>query len=713
MAELQFQGTWDASLGAFPTVATGLNNLYYLVSAAGEVNGYSFDYGDWLIYIKEGSSEKWYKTSGGILQVNVGESLSPSVADPGVYTKITVDASGNVVDGDILEGSDIPSHEQSAETITDLESAARKAVGPMFVNTPNSKAVVFNFDTVTNTVSADVKYDNQTIVKNQYGQLSAVAMEIKPHTHNVSDIKGLATGLLAAEDQTLSKSAYIGNTISETFDDIASLLDKASETFSKLLPEKPLKVSEVSLSLRNTTPYTAKALTDEVCSPVVDITTPQVGTPLSPDDITGLFYNGDLGKLSARIDDEMVGEVELSEENDIGTYDALTVEADIDPYLGETGKEGFYKGLRASITPPADLTEGLHLFSLSHDEDTAEMKVHVDNPASSEMITIEGASLASSHNKTAKWLSGVPSISNTDPIIISGFTVKNAVSQYYNASYVAQIISPCISTVYKQVVTHDQPSKGSYGDAIVDGSVITLPENIVDDSISFSIEGLNSKGTLGVPFVLNTGLRVDATTESERIFSGDPTLLFPVLDDEVFDSSKSLVEEEYTGELQKKGITTNLSQYMWPAGDYTSFTEEAPDYTDAPGAEIPELDGEWRWATFKLPNELSNKTSCIINLDRATGVFSTNINKETSNLLIYAKVAGPLETGWLNCNKAYPGIGTPDEDGDAAMLSGDEATTGISKKITFGSVSRSGDLYIRVAIKKDSGLAFAGISIAY
>lgn len=93
---------------------------------------------------------------------------------PGYYAKVRIDDEGNIVDVADLEAIDLPLHTHKFADILEedvLEEKISSILSTFFVNT-GSNAVVFSYDKKTRTISADVNIDEETIVKNEYGQLA-------------------------------------------------------------------------------------------------------------------------------------------------------------------------------------------------------------------------------------------------------------------------------------------------------------------------------------------------------------------------------------------------------------------------------------------------------------------------------------------------------------------------------------------------------------
>lgn len=95
---------------------------------------------------------------------------------PGYYVKLRLDDEGNIIEAiDQLEESDLPSHTHSIQDLDEkeLKDKISEVLETFFANNPNC-AVKFDYDRNTQTISADVEVDGETIDKNEYGQLSVI-----------------------------------------------------------------------------------------------------------------------------------------------------------------------------------------------------------------------------------------------------------------------------------------------------------------------------------------------------------------------------------------------------------------------------------------------------------------------------------------------------------------------------------------------------------
>ena len=93
-----------------------------------------------------------------------------------------------------------------------------------------------------------------------------------------------------------------------------------------------------------------------------------------------------------------------------------------------------------------------------------------------------------------------------------------------------------------------------------------------------------------------------------------------------------------------------------------------------------------------------------------------NDSKVTSGISMYARVDGAnpsVSTLWVNCNSPYspgnnPGSGST--QGDPAMDSSNSTLT--QKAITFGTASKTGDLFVRIGLPLGSSVKFSGLTIS-
>ena len=496
---------------------------------------------------------------------------------------------------------------------------------------------------------------------------------------------------------------------------IVEATDQINEILAKLAPPKPINLSAMTLAFKTVSPYTAaESGSGTTRTAVVNSTQPAITTPTGADTINTLFYDGESGTLTATIDSVPAGSRVLSTGSDVGVYTSLNIVADNDPWFGTAGKANFWKGLRAEIDPATTLALGVHVVSMTHSSSgsTPSFTFYVDNPAVTMSVT--GATITTLP-PMSKYLSGVPSIQPSSSFVISAFTAVGVVGQYYNSTNVATItcnVSGVSSASCAATSVPATPTAGTYANASAGSKTLVMPASAYSENVSFTLIPYNSRGITGTTASLSSGYRIDTTTETERVCSGDGTDPYPAISSTsglcgaTFDSTISLIGAN-ASELQKIN-----SHYIWPINtSYASYVGSGgagPNYTGAAGVTVTGHVGTWRWATYKFASEFSNNSAFTLAFTSPSG-FSADSNQITANMLIYAKVVGASGTGWLDANAAYPGAGTPVLDGDPAMVAGNSDAS--NKRITFGPVVRTGDLYIRVAVKSSSGIQFNGVTI--
>lgn len=456
---------------------------------------------------------------------------------------------------------------------------------------------------------------------------------------------------------------------------VQGALDQVSNFLGLLAPTPPVDLSGLTLTVTGV--YTAlEETTGTSRSTVTDDTTPTA--------YVNNFYDGDTGTLTAEVDSSTTGTRILSTADDSGTYGDLVITNDEDPYAGVPGQAGFYKQLDANVTPAAPLSLASHTLQLKHTVtgDSALYTVYIDDPG---VTTISGVSHTLPGSNT-RYVSGVPSLDVAENITID-FTLNNAVSEFYNATRVAALTSS--QTTTQNLNPASVPAKGAT--IAFTGETCPIIASAYSEDVTIAITGYNSKNVAGTPSNESTNARVDTVSdESTRLVSGSGQ--YPAAGYGGAYNSSTDLKATYTEELQLLN-----GKYQRPGGNYTANLPDAgPDYSSGMGA------GD-RWVTFQ-PTTLTNASSFQLNILNSEGTWS---GIETTGIKIYAKVQGA--TDWIDCNAAYPLSGSPSSDGDPAMIFASSSAT--AKVVTFGSTTRSGDLYIRIGLPDASNKKFSGISI--
>jgi len=772
-----FEGSWDPSTGAFPIVPSSVTSAYYLVTGAGKVGNFSFGEGDWLIYLEEEGTApntgSWYRTTGGIIQLaTTTQQASFTAADisdfaAAVNSAIIVDnttivkepstgelkviagaGQTQVIDEDDDEDDTyVAPHGHVSTDVSDFVSAVRTALGPTSANTPFfsntalTNAVVFSYNNSTHTVSADVKIDNQTIIKNKYGQLVAG----KPQPMAITDILGLTDylnnyvsqfadpttqklGATAPNGSAWKPAGYhdftevkIGDAFYLLNVDVVDLKKSIADlnaSFAGVIPVPPPALSSSVIPILDPSvtfheAYLAGASSPTVIGVTLDTTPPTL--PTAP--FFKGFSAGPAGTLEVFIDGASAGKITQLDSgvDQTGvTAGALTITEDQDSYLAEPAFHNLFKSVRVKIEPKVNLKEGRHVYSIQEvlpglgTFNSGSVSVDVDIPADPDEMDILAVPDPFSPMPSAHFVSGVPVMDTSFLYHIPSITAEGVVGYTYGRN-IARVSGyntlidteadlPAASVPVK-------PAVGTYGDAVT-GSFSFHVLDEYNENAAINIYPYNSIGVIGHALTIPLG-RVDNTTETNRVYSGDPNIQFPSIDTtsgcgSPWKASKSLVSVEYSGELQKL-----RKVYQWPVGNYTSIG--GPDYTDATGT--------WRWVTLKLASGVVGRVAFTLSfIGGNTDSWTCDpYTRSTDGIRIYAKLGN---SGWVDCNSPYRGLGVADTNGASSMdVAGHQSyeTTAKVKRVTLGPSSANasqGDLYVRVALPKESTKQFADILVS-
>lgn len=457
---------------------------------------------------------------------------------------------------------------------------------------------------------------------------------------------------------------------------------------NKLKPTQPPNLSSGQLTISGI--YTAfESGSGAAHTDCTNNTKPSI-TPNGP------FFDGDAGTLTAKLDGITVGTRVLSAADDAGTYGALIITSDVDPYADQDGKRGFYKELYANIMPTASLAISSHSARLTHSitGSTPLANFHVDDPQSPTVTNISFTPPFTS----SRYISGVPSLSTADSLQI-GFKVNNAVRSHYGA------LGAQLTSAHTQGMSF--PIIGAPSNEAVltfSGTLQVLP-NVYTETASVNIVGLNSMQQPGPAATGSGPIRIDTVSNEVRVNSGIGAT--PTVFGGPFSSNNDI-----SGILSANEELQLLNGlYQWPRGNYTGNTPVVgPNYSNVT---VPS-DG-YRWVTFQ-PISLVNANGFILTINGAQNWVSSD-SYTTVGVRIFARVVlnGSPAIAWVDCNSPYPGVGIPGGNSvrqlDPAMVAGDVNTNATSKRVTFGPVVRSGLLYIRIGLMRTGGQKFTSISV--
>ncbi len=464
-----------------------------------------------------------------------------------------------------------------------------------------------------------------------------------------------------------------GDKVEDAFDKIETLL-------GLLLPAKPVDLSTITMVL--TAAYSAREFgTGTPRTTITNIATPIVTATN--------FYDGKAGILTAFIDTVSVGNRILTPADDSGIYGSLKITDDSDPYIGQTGKEGFWKKLVAFISPLTSLSYGLHTFKMTHSvSGTSTLQTYIDNPIAPSITSPLATSIAPS-----TWTSGVPHLKTSDAVNFSA-SISGAVGKFYNLIRISDVTGSTISTV------NFLPIVPPLENAVVPVTMIGVVTSSAYAELSnFSINAYNSINT-SVSNVINTNIRVDSNSVETRVQSGVGQ--FPIAFGTAFSPTGSILGSE---ELQ---MINNLYQFP-PATDYSTRYPVGPNYSSILGGSFLNM----RWVTFDL-GRIVSQTGFQMTINSASGFNGSILGVDAlqSNFQLNARVVSELggdvpTIGWIDGNVAYPGVGSPTNNGDPVLVVG--SSHGTLKVFTFSTV-KTGRLYVRIGIPQGNNKKFSSVT---
>ena len=467
---------------------------------------------------------------------------------------------------------------------------------------------------------------------------------------------------------------------------IANSLYKLDKITSILIPAnlKPKTINLINLSLhipfysaiQSISPYN---IINKVCSTLIDTGTLETEEfyPFRDGTIVATESKKDL-ITSNIISSNIIGTAILNEsESPIGIYDRLEITNKIVNDYYETLK---IKLLNSSLPfIPSNIIQ--YNYNINHNVLENNLDFCIDNP--NQMLLNITDIVISDQSIAPIFSSGVPSISINDIINII-FRPIGTISKFYNINGIAQISGLSIDQIFIHPPINER----------IEGSNPLLNVNIeinnnqtYEEQLTINLTAINSEN---IEFTrsISTNIRIDTKSMNEssnRYQSGIG--LYPISFGQQYDSQQSLLNNE---ELQ---YINGLYQYP-NLVDYSNLIPiNGPNYTT--------IIDDIRWVTFKF--NIINRFNISLTINN-TNVDSIIIPNMMINVLVLNK------TGWLNANKAYNPFINPIYDDDPCLLY--HNSTNIIKKLTFGNIIRSGELYVRIGIKKNNNYYFGSINVS-
>ena len=449
---------------------------------------------------------------------------------------------------------------------------------------------------------------------------------------------------------------------------VGVVVDRFNEMFKLLAPKPPSDWLVASLLLSNTKYNARKIISGEIVS-VITNNTPGFTVSIPTNGLSGV----DDGELSFYIDN-VVQEI-YDFKGHTNKTDGVIRYTYGDPYIGQDGKSGFWVGFlsMSAMSNPIVPSHNLKTAKLNHSlNGNLTCTFYLDNPI---LPVIDG--LHATVPDMSGYVSGVKTMSVGQVITNIGFNIIGASSYFYPVGSVWKIKD---GVVYSQEGGLDHVPIEYNHTGVVSGINTSIMNNKFDnDKLIFVVQSKNYITPFGGDVVFSDiTKRVDTVSvESERLTSG--TGNFPVSFGNAFDSTQSLTDN-YTNELQLIN-----GSYKWLAGDYTVFG--SPNYSSVTTGD--NIGGtHYRWATFNVGNKSTPVNNITITIPDA--VIGTSWNA----IKMYVKIG---DSGWLDATAAQA-IGAPYANGDAALNVAASTAYNV-RVITFGTVPRSGTVYVRIGIR--------------
>lgn len=362
-----------------------------------------------------------------------------------------------------------------------------------------------------------------------------------------------------------------------------------------------------------------------------------------------------------------------------------------DPYVGQSGKAGFWIGITDFNVPSSTLpaippsgTARTLTFSHPGSDSPETYNFYVNNAQTPSVGSISGT-----FPTMTRYISGVPSLKSGDQITNVTFTATNAVSYFYNSAFydfTGTLINSSTNNPPTTIPT-------TVGQTVIESGKIATVKSATqfsDTSVSFTITVRSANGSSGTGTLTSNIHRIDTVSdETSRLTSGSGS--YPSSGyGGVFDSSQSLVGAYSSEMMLKNGI------YQYPSGNYTNFG--GSNYSTATGT---------RWVTFNL-GTFANNSAFTLNFIDSNGI---SVIYGQANLLVEVKIDGASGTKWVDGDSAYSNGENPGaisgNDGVAAVVVGSSTPT--SRRITFGSITYSGNIIVRIGIT-GSGVTFKSLT---
>lgn len=497
-----------------------------------------------------------------------------------------------------------------------------------------------------------------------------------------------------------------------TGDKAEDAFDKIEVILGKLAPAKPANLSSRTLTT-NATTYTAFSASGATPISYTNVTANSRPTAswtfsaATSGSSTTLTYDADAGTLQAEVDGVVapLSQDVFTTASDVGTFGDLIITADLDPYNGTFGQQGFWKGFIASVAATRSLALGPHTYRLLHSTtgNTPLFTWYLDNPSTPTVTLVTGSSAGGS----TRYVSGVPTLATGETVIIST-TASNAISQFYNGTRIlAAVGNNSVAPSVNATLPASPPISASVASASV---TLTVANNAYSVASTYTVTAYNSAGTTATStWTPSSPIRVDTiSNESSRCRSGIGW--YPAINSTVSGAGAPWTASANLTGSRDLQMTNNSYHYPSASNYSTNYPTPGPNYIGLVAETTASFPGEAvRWVTFSgSVNAASNINVTFNSTSNFVGIATTG------SMRLYVLVSGSGPTnGWIDASTSYPGTGNPLNNGDPALDFGNSTTT--IKRVTFGSIVKTGVVFVRVGIPSSSlagsNRTFSGVTI--
>ena len=529
---------------------------------------------------------------------------------------------------------------------------------------------------------------------------------------------GNGTQITLGADTTGNNNFTSNTTITTAIDNIDTIL-------GLLAPAKPPNLSAISLVFHSdTTNYSAKDKDNNTVTNVTNTTNPSFVSSEN-------FYNGDSGTLTAQTSqngggnyvdsNNLRGDRILTVNDDSGTYNILQIVDDVDPYVGQVGKSGFYKELSVKLNPTSLTINNVGDYTrkrlvLIHDETGPSPGISIDFTVDNNPAT-DIENLAFDYNESINgfhYQSGIKYLGNDNTI-----TQSHTVTIDSNANFVK--LDGTISQTTSNISFHNEPTKTvttwTPGQSYNVTHSLDINDSIFStSSVQTQVRSFNASGSHAITSLGKT-LLIDSTNENEivPVVKSSPNAVSRKLSGNTiypdYGTSVSTFGGTFTSATSL--TTTNKFElqfanqyYHWPAAtDYSSHTPPGPNYTGISG---DSSNNNLRYATFNL-GTITDKGTVTLNIFNTYG-FDNALIQTSDNFQLHLKVmvGNEVITDWINGNGQFSGAGnTLSLNGIGGLAPGGHTSGGngssFVRVITFGDVVVTGTVYVRIGWSVSGG----------